>query len=191
MSLTCYVDADYKLPYLNNGCFVIGDTHFLHTKLATEYEAEARQALERDHNVVMVERWRETVKDNDTVLHLGDLALGKKDEFDRISAMLPGKKYMLKTGNHDRRSRKWYAEHGFTLIPEFWIDYAGWKIRVTHRPDDDRKYVSYPKHLNVHGHVHSNTRQDRRLINLSVEAIDFRPVWLTDVLDERIQELTN
>jgi calcineurin-like phosphoesterase family protein len=72
----------------------------------------------------------------------------------------------------------------------FTADYDGWKVRFTHRPDDEHKFVCYPKRLNVHGHAHSKTRGDRRLINLSVEAIDFRPVWITDVLDERITELS-
>jgi len=188
MSLHAYVNADYPLPMFDGGCWVLGDSHFLHDNIL-DYEAEARQALGRDHNLVMIERWREVVGEDDVVLHLGDLALGRKDDFAEIAAQLPGHKYMLKTGNHDRRSRAWYAEHGFTLIPEFSVDYAGWKVKVTHRPDDERKFVCYPKHLNVHGHVHSKTREDRRLISLSVEAIDFRPVWFEDALAGRIGEL--
>jgi len=190
MGLHAYVNKDYSLPMFDGGCFVLGDTHWLHSRLMEDYEAEARQASGRDNNLVMIERWREVVGEDDVVLHLGDLALGSKDDFAAIAAQLPGRKYMLKTGNHDKRSRAWYAEHGFTLIPELYIDHAGWKIKVTHRPDDAHEFVCYPKHLNVHGHVHSKTRGDRRLINLSVEAIDFRPVWLEDVLDERIAELS-
>jgi calcineurin-like phosphoesterase family protein len=181
-----YVDAAHRLPFRFPG-WVISDTHFLHARLE-EYEP-IRRTLGQDHNVVMVERWRETVRENDIIVHLGDLVLGKRSEFARIADRLPGRKFMLKTGNHDRRSRAWYTEHGFTLIPEFWMDYRGWRVRFSHRPDDEHRYVQYPLVLNVHGHIHSNTRADRRLINVSAEAIDFRPVWITDALDARIDML--
>lgn len=186
VSLTPYIDADRQL-FTATGFWVISDTHWLHSRIP-EYEP-IRAELPLDHNRVMVDRWRETVGENDIVVHLGDLMLGKHDAFWRISEQLPGRKFMLKTGNHDKRSRNWYAGHGFVLIPEFWLDYQGWRARFTHWPDDSKAFVQYPRTLNVHGHVHSETRADRRLINLSVEAIDFRPVWITDVLDERVAEL--
>src|ERR1035437_9480611 len=189
MDLKAYVSDGQPLTMFNRGFFCLGDSHWNHANI-TVYEEEARMNLPCDHNVVMVERWREVVGEDDVVVHLGDLALGKNDDFARIADQLPGRKYILR-GNHDKRSRAWYAEHGFTLIPEFWVDYGSWKVRFTHRPDDEHKFVCYPKRLNVHGHVHSKTRGDRRLINLSVEAIEFRPVWITDVLDERIAELSS
>lgn len=100
MDLRAYVNDDYPLPKLNGGFYCLGDTHWLHANIV-EYEAEARQALPGDHNRVMLDRWCETVGVDDTVLHLGDLALGKKDDFRSIADRLPGKKYMLKTGNHE------------------------------------------------------------------------------------------
>lgn len=184
--LTPYTDSG-PLPFRFPG-WVISDTHFLHRKLAEEYEP-IRQTLGRDHNVVMIDRWQQAVDDSDTIVHLGDLMLGKRDQFAPIAERLPGRKFMLKTGNHDRQSKRWYHEHGFPLIPEFWVDYRGWRVRFTHRPDEDHRYVRFPRTLNVHGHVHSSTRADRRLINLSVEVTGFQPVWITDVLDARIGEL--
>lgn len=186
-TLQPYVDKDYQLPFQFPG-WVISDTHFLHKNIPI-YEP-CRQELGRDHNDVMLDNWKEMVAEDDVVLHLGDLTLGRRSEFGSISEELPGQKFMLKTGNHDKRSRSWYAAHGFTLVPESWLDYKGWKVRFTHWPDDERRYTQYPKTLNVHGHVHSQTRADRKLINLSVEATDFRPVWITDVLDKRIAYLT-
>jgi calcineurin-like phosphoesterase family protein len=182
MQFPLYDAKGKELPFKFPG-YVIGDTHFLHERLAQEYEP-SRMALD-NHNEVMIERWNEVVSPKDILLHLGDLCLGKKDDFPTIAQRLPGQKYLIR-GNHDRRSRPWYYEQGFTSVPEFWMDYKGYRILFSHRPDSVS--VTYPKHLNVHGHVHSKTLEDRRLINLSAEAIDFRPIWITDILDERIGE---
>jgi calcineurin-like phosphoesterase family protein len=175
--------TDLRAP----GWWVCSDTHFLHRRLQEALEP-ARRELDRDQDELMAERWMDTVGENDTVVHLGDVALGKNADFQWISDILPGRKFMLR-GNHDHHSRVWYERHGFTLVPEFWLEYGGWRIRFTHRPDDARRYVCYPKTLNAHGHIHSKVRADRRLLNLSMEAIDYRPLWLTDVLDARISEL--
>jgi calcineurin-like phosphoesterase family protein len=179
------VTLPFALPF-----WVISDTHFLHARINEEFEA-CRAALGRSTDVdeLMIERWREVVGPEDTVIHLGDLALGKREDFAPISARLPGRKLMLRTGNHDRRTKAWYAEHGFVLIPEFWLPYRGWRVRFTHRPDDARAFTCHPRTLNAHGHTHSKTREDRRLINLSVEAQGFRPRLASDVLDERLAEL--
>lgn len=179
-------------PYTTNGPlpfwlpgWVISDTHFHHRRI-TEYEP-IRETLDGDHNHVMINRWQETVSPRDVVLHLGDLMLGKAADFTaQIADSLPGRKFMLSTGNHDRQSRSWYAQNGFKLIPEFWVNYHGWRVRVTHRPDDEHEYVRFPRTLNLHGHVHSATRDDPLLINASVEVRDFRPAWFTDLLDDRI-----
>lgn len=171
--------------------WIISDTHFLHTRLNEVYEAEARQVLGSSVDEALISRWREVVGSNDLVLHLGDLCLGKREDFAAISTRLTGRKLMLKTGNHDRRPREWYEEHGFLLVPEFWLDWRGWRVRFTHRPDDERLFVSHPKTLNVHGHIHSKTRDNRRLINASVEVQDFRPWRLAQLLDTRIAELEN
>lgn len=176
--------------HLQNGeFFVLSDTHFLHNNIL-EYEP-IRKTTPIHVDRFMVDKWRETIKPEDTVLHLGDLALGKKEDFRSIADKLTGTKFMLKTGNHDKRSKTFYNEHGFQVIPEFTLMYKGWNIKFTHWPDDKHEWIKYPKHINVHGHVHSKTRDDRRMINLSVEVIGFTPLWLPNVLDERILELEN
>lgn len=163
--------------------WAISDTHFNHVNI-TKYEP-IRRTLGKDHNRVMIERWAETVKDNEIILHLGDVALGKSDDFLRIAEQLPGRKLLLR-GNHDTRSKAWYAKHGFRLIDNFDIIHRGWKIYFDHYP----RNLPYPCHLSVHGHVHSASKNDLKYMNLSVEVIDFRPIRLLEALDTRIDILT-
>jgi calcineurin-like phosphoesterase family protein len=171
--------------------FVISDTHFNHTRLAEVYEREARMSLPGDHNRVMRERWQQTVGPEDTILHLGDVALGKASEFWRIADQLTGVKYMLDSGNHDKQTMAYYEEHGFIIVRDFEADYKGWRIRFSHWPDYDKKFIGKgPKRINVHGHVHSKTLDDPRYINTSVEVIGFCPQPLTKLLDERIKILS-
>jgi len=166
--------------------YVTADTHWNHARIP-EFEP-VRTQLPLDHNRVMLARWQEVVGEDDTIIHLGDVALGKKEDFERIGSRLSGRKFLI-MGNHDRAPKRWYFDYGFTIIPEFWLDYRGWRVRFQHRPDYERVHVRYPKTLVVHGHVHSKTLDDRRQINCSVEVTDFRPVYITEVLDARISEL--
>ena len=103
---------------------------------------------------------------------------------------LPGR-WVLILGNHDRKTGAYYKRLGFEIVSRgFELDHAGWRVLFSHRPDDQAEFVRYPQRLNVHGHVHSNTRADRRLINCCVEVTDYTPVPVTSLLDARIAELT-
>lgn len=177
-----YTTVSHILPF-ELPAYMIADTHFLHRNIA-KYEP-MRQALGYDHNQFMVDQWRATVADDDVIVHLGDLALGRSDDFQEIAAQLTGRKFLVR-GNHDKRTVSWYARHGFEVIPPFWIEYRDWSVRFTHEPDHE--VVRAAQHLNVHGHIHSVELPNRRLINLSAEAINFRPVPIIEVLDARIAE---
>jgi calcineurin-like phosphoesterase family protein len=37
--------------------------------------------------------------------------------------------------------------------------------------------------MNIHGHVHENTLDDKRYINVSAEVIDYRPKTLRELLN--------
>src|ERR1039458_9188740 len=165
MSLLPYTDRNpvgarvraRELPF-EFPAWVTSDQHWNHARIV-EFEP-VRLTLPADHNQVMIERWCEVVADDDTVIHLGDVCLGKKEDFAAISELLPGRKFLMR-GNHDRAPASFYEQHGFTLIPEFWLDYRGYRVRFQHRPDYDRVFVCYPKTLVVHGHVHHKSLDDR------------------------------
>lgn len=172
-------------PILTRPFWVVSDTHFHHKRII---ELAGRP---ENHDELMLKNWIDTVGPRDRVLHLGDLAFGKGDEFSDLAEKLPGHKYIIR-GNHDKRRRKWYRRHGFTVLDGFnseFTDQEGneWNIRFSHYPQP--KLVRQPRTLSVHGHTHENVAKDKRLINVCVEQTDYKPVWIVDVLNERINQL--
>lgn len=135
----------------------------------------------------MVKRWKQAIKDTDTILHLGDLFFGHPDDFEEIAAELPGQKYLI-LGNHDKR--KWdYGALGFTVIKPFTINYRGWKVSFNHYPQ-----ILDPelKRIHVHGHIHNNPYAHGEVsrpsnINASVEVMDYRPHRISRLLNNEIR----
>lgn len=168
--------------------WIVSDTHFFHKNIV-EYEPSRKQ-LEPDHNQFMLKAWQDTVQEHDTIIHLGDIAMGKPEQLIEIAPNLPGRKLLL-MGNHDRRSKKFYRQLGFEVIPEFTIKYGKWNILFSHYPDDQKEFIKYPNHLNIHGHVHSQTRTEQKLINVSAEVQNFTPQPVTKIITDRIQLLEN
>lgn len=171
----------YQKDITERPFWVISDTHFFHNNIV-KYAGRPE-----NHQELMIANWQRLVQPNDLVLHLGDIAFGKADDFPSIADQLPGRKYIIK-GNHDKRKRKWYRRCGFTVLEGLVASYENdWTIHFSHYPMP--RLVRTPKHLNVHGHIHENLMKDRRMINVSVEQIDYSPVWIETLLSDRIAEL--
>ena len=115
------------------------------------------------------------------VFHLGDLALGKKEDTETLVPLLNGKVYLMR-GNHDRRSIAFYQALGITLVkdPYRMETASGMQLVFSHRP-----IVPLPPGmLNLHGHIHNNPAPELgpRHVNLSIEVRQYRPWKLGDVL---------
>ncbi len=155
--------------------WLISDTHFFHVNIG-QYcsRPEGWQDL-------IIENWNYFIQPGDAVFHLGDLALGKKEDTEALMPLLNGKLHLLR-GNHDRRSRAFYEALGITLVKDpYHMEYAGKQLVFTHRP-----MVPLPPGLiNLHGHIHNNPTSalEERHINLSIEVRDYRPWWLGEILD--------
>jgi calcineurin-like phosphoesterase family protein len=99
-------------------------------------------------------------------------------ELSALLSRMHGKKRLL-IGNHD-------ILKGTNLVQLFqkvsmWRVFGEYGFICSHvplHPDSMRRSV-----LNVHGHVHQNTLQDDRYMNVSVEVVDYTPVPLDKVLN--------
>lgn len=122
--------------------YLISDTHFNHQNIATYCQRP------KNFTELIIKRWHETVKPEDTVIHLGDVAISKKSEW--IMPSLPGSKILIR-GNHDRQqSCSWWMEKGG-------FDFAcdGMRFRncwLTHEPSTS---LADGTQLNIHGHLHN------------------------------------
>jgi calcineurin-like phosphoesterase family protein len=167
--------------------FIISDTHFFHFKEKNGIIVDNTIAryCDRPSNweELIITNWNNVVKDDDTVLHLGDLTFGNIERTAAITRNLKGRKFLLK-GNHDRRSIKWFDEVGFTLLKHpFMVDCGSFKIMFSHKPSFD-----LPKGTaNIHGHWHNKShfvayRQGNLYINVSVEKINYSPIRMNNLM---------
>ncbi len=152
-------------------------------------------------NRALVDRWNGVVADGDEVWVLGDVALGTIAETLPLVAALAGRKVLV-TGNHDRcwrghgrRAEGWdrrYREAGFDEIVhgETRIEVGGHDTVACHFPyrgdshDRDRFVDSRPVDRGrwlLHGHIHDRWRQRGRMVNVGVDAWDYRPASETEV----------
>jgi len=140
--------------------YLISDTHFNHENMKTY--------CQRPDNFteLLQKNWRETVKPEDVVIHLGDVAIGKKPLAMEIIRSLPGKKWLIR-GNHDRdKSCGWYVENGFDMACDtlhfrhclLTHEPANAVIRASgNKPYEPSAYDGLPEgcELNIHGHLHN------------------------------------
>lgn len=168
--------------------YIISDTHFYHNNIVNFCHRP------KEHNKLMVGRWQNAIGDDDTVLHLGDVFMGR--DADRkfrwgVSKWLPGKKYLI-LGNHDKPHFEW-DKYGFEVIEDYYsFNYRDHKVTFSHYPSEEAHYYD-GNWLHVHGHIHNNGYEYdhgvsvlRNNINVSVEVIDYTPQPIYSLLDKVI-----
>jgi calcineurin-like phosphoesterase family protein len=123
--------------------FIIADTHFNHTNIATYCDRPA------NFTGMLIKRWNERVTQEDTVIHLGDVAIGPKNTTEFQVRSLNGRKILIR-GNHDRsESCSWFMDHGFDFACDGMMFRNMW---LTHEPATSRPSGC---ELNIHGHLHN------------------------------------
>jgi calcineurin-like phosphoesterase family protein len=123
--------------------YLISDTHFNHANIAT-YCDRPKDFTER-----IIRSWRQIVKPEDCVIHLGDVFIGRAEGWREIFPLLTGRKILIR-GNHDRqRSPTWWMENGFDACVDAMVFRNVW---LTHEPATSRAAGC---DLNAHGHLHN------------------------------------
>lgn len=123
--------------------WLISDTHLNHDNIKTYCQRPDNFTELLDRNV------RAVVKPGDTLIHLGDVGIGRDLGYMTIVANWPGHKVLVR-GNHDSHSCQWYVDHGFQFACDAMAYRSCW---LTHHPWTD----PLPKGtaLNLHGHLHN------------------------------------
>lgn len=177
----------------------ISDTHFFHDNILGFLDNAGNlvrgQFSSVNHmNEYIVENWNERVKPQDKVYHLGDVAVGVKEQqaFTDLMHGLHGH-LRLMLGNHDHIHQPAYRR--FDTI-ELWTGgkFKQYNFVASHiplRPDQMRD-----GEYNVHGHLHQNlvrdvywardvdshvSEIDKRYINVCVEHTDYKPIHLDEI----------
>lgn len=152
----------------------ISDLHLGHKSIC-EFSGPQRGGVStvEDHDQWIVNQWNSVVQKNDLVWILGDVCF----DADKLSLLkkMKGNKHLI-LGNHDKFSISLYSQyfnkiHGFLKYKGFWI---------SHAPINSAELRGK---LNIHGHVHNNSVDDFRYINVCVEAVQGKPIAFSEILE--------
>lgn len=152
--------------------YVISDLHLSHLNMAIRRGFETTE----DHDGHIIDSWNSVVNKKDTVWILGDITMERSGPYFLLDKLKGIKNVVL--GNHDK------PQH----IPEM-LKYinkvcGSFKYKdciLTHIPIHERELVRY--RLNIHGHLHLNTIDDNRYVNVSCELLDYKPALLKSIIE--------
>ena len=154
--------------------FFISDLHLGHKNMAIRRGFKDEEEM----NKHIVSCWNKVVRKKDLVIILGDLTMGKPTFYPLLKRLNGLKTVVL--GNHDE------PQHVKELLKYVnkvagMIDYKKEYI-LTHCPIHPSQ-LDYRYSYNIHGHVHENSIDDLRYINVSAEVIDYTPKTLEQLLE--------
>lgn len=144
--------------------YVISDTHFGHDKILTFMRSSGTKVRPEFNDIAtmneaIVERWNDTVRDNDVIYHLGDITM-KRDL--SILSQLRGRKRLI-MGNHDICDVAEYAQFFESIHAMLKIPKVGFMLSHVPIHIDCVK----PRYINVHGHIHERlVSEDTRILDI-------------------------
>lgn len=136
--------------------WVISDTHLGHANILDYCPWRRTWATSLgDHDAAIIAAWRERVRPDEVVLHLGDVALGAKEYLTEVRRQLPGH-IILVRGNHDR-SRAAMRAAGFDIVcPAVRIEDGDQLWIGRHNPAAFSVREATTAARLLHGHCHGN-----------------------------------
>jgi len=171
--------------------FVTSDTHFCHDKEFI-WKGRGFSSVE-EMDEIMVERWNKTVKNSDTVYHLGDIMLTDNQKGIEYLKRLRGN-IVFVIGNHDTEAR-------IKLILSVWkgrVEGNVYAMRfkagktpfyVSHFPTISATLDKKPfsQHIiGLHGHTHSKTHwidpKNPFMYDAGVDSHNFAPVSIDEIV---------
>jgi calcineurin-like phosphoesterase family protein len=180
--------------------WLTSDTHFNHRNIilycSRPYFRDGKLDVEW-MNRDMIARWNARVQPRDTVYHLGDFAMGLKEEIPGIRRKLNGRIILIR-GNHDRSPEQMRA-YGFDEVHEEGVlplGKNGLEAFLHHQPVydfDDKRH-----HVHFCGHVHERWASRRShegagamIINVGVDQNEFQPITVHEALQRRLKPSVN
>ena len=156
--------------------FFTSDTHFGDHRTINIHRRPFESAAAMD--AVLVERWNAVVEPDDVVWHLGDVARRPAD-VPALLARLNGVKHLLR-GNNDPPATGEAA--GWASVADYAeLEVDGVALVLCHYPFRSWN-GQHRRSVNLHGHSHGKLKPMLRQFDVGVDARDFRPVTLADLL---------
>lgn len=166
--------------------FVIGDLHLDHANIIKYCNRPFKSTSEM--NYFIVNNWNNTVKNNDVVYFLGDMAFGRgSHSTDYWVSKLNGKIIFIK-GSHDKSKKIKFHDK---LI----LEYKSHKFLLIHDPNNAPKQW---KGWIIHGHHHNHYLDEfpfingkNKTINVSVELINYKPLDIDELFKLNFENIAD
>jgi calcineurin-like phosphoesterase family protein len=156
--------------------FFTSDTHFGDHRTLNIWKRAFPSVAEMDE--ALIRGWNEIVGDDDEVWHLGDFAR-RIGDVSRLLLLLKGRKHLVR-GNNDPSGIE--AVPGWVSVSDYReLELAGRKLVLCHYPF--RTWNGQHRgSINLHGHSHGKLKPLLRQFDVGVDARDYRPVTLDQLL---------
>jgi calcineurin-like phosphoesterase family protein len=157
--------------------FFTGDTHFGDPRGIRIDKRPFASVAEQDK--ALIANWNAVVGFDDDLWHLGDFARGDQGAVETLLAQLNGRKHLI-IGNNDP---------AWTVGAQGWASvqhYAELKHDTHHLILCHYAFRTWngmgKKSINLHGHSHGRLKPLPRQVDVGVDAQNFRPVTVADIL---------
>jgi calcineurin-like phosphoesterase family protein len=160
--------------------YFTSDNHFGHSGARGLYRRPFESASEMDQ--VMIDRWNSLVKPDDEIWHLGDFAVRQSPE--RVACLLTvlnGRKHLIAGNNDDEAVTGCFGWASVQPYKEATIDRK--TLVLCHYPFRTWRHMGKGS-INLHGHSHGRLKPMPRQFDVGVDAWDFRPVGLLDLIGQ-------
>jgi len=158
---------------------ITSDSHLYHKNII-KYCDRPFTSLDEMHQHIITS-WNKVVKPDEIVIHLGDYICGGSFEgVKEITDQLNGYKILI-TGNHDRKSKDWFARVGFNRV--FKHRWCLGMYCFSHRPQTSDFLTENNIRYNLHGHSHKYDYGDP-FYNFGVDVVGYKPKKVTLNLTE-------
>lgn len=134
-------------------------------------------------NAHILEKWNSRVKPGDIGYWLGDMTFGSNEAFKTLWPKFNGSKRLI-LGNHD--DVLFLSSGGFFRKVSVERKFGEYGIFLSHRPvHASGLEINGQTLFNVHGHIHEKPSPAGPYRNVSVEAIDYTPIEIEELIAER------
>lgn len=161
--------------------YFTADTHIGHAGILSPHMHCKRGAHFKtisEHDEALVENWNAVVAPDDEVFHLGDFAYKTSFEYARaVYSRLNGRKRLIR-GNHEKLGCRldWVSQHDFVEVTvegrHLVLFHYGMRVWPRMRRGS----------LHLFGHSHGALPGCRQSLDVGVDAWDFRPVSLAEIM---------
>lgn len=153
--------------------FVFSDPHFGHRNMAIKRGF----SCEEEQDELIIKNWNNVISKRDNIFLLGDITMEKKNY--EILSRLKGQIDVV-LGNHDQKQHVREMLKYVNSVSGM-IDYKS-MIIFTHCPIHVSQ-LEFRYKYNIHGHVHENSINDARYINVCAEMINYTPIEFNKLIN--------